>query len=201
MRSPTMPKPSACWVRRVALGDLPAARQAYAQSLTLARQQSDSWGEMAAQAALGDVAVALGSLPEAMAAYDTAVRLSEKGAQDDPANTEWQRDLLVSHLKIGDVLVAQGDGPGALAAYRTELTIGEALAARDPGNAQWQTDVAVSCAKLGTLDYGQSVEAQRAYLLRREILAKLKAAGRLMANQDWTEWFEQQIGQLPPRQS
>ncbi|MGH8629433.1 MAG: tetratricopeptide repeat protein [Burkholderiales bacterium] len=186
----------------VALGDLPVARQAYAQSLTLASQQSDSWGEMAAQLGLGDVAVALGSLPEAVAAYDGAMRLAEKRAQDDPANTEWQRDLSVSHERIGDVLVAQGDGPGALAAYRKGLTIGESLAARDPANAQWQTDMAVSCAKLGTLDHGQSVEAQRAYLLRgREILAKLKAAGRLMANQDWTEWFEQQIGQLPPSQS
>jgi hypothetical protein len=27
-------------------------------------------------------------------------------AARDPANTEWQRDLSVSHLKIGDVLVA-----------------------------------------------------------------------------------------------
>jgi hypothetical protein len=113
-----------------------------------------------------------------------------------------QRDLSVSHDRIGNVLVAQGDGPGALAAYRKGLAIAEALAARDPGNAQWQTDVAVSCAKLGTLDHGQSVEAQRAYLLHgREILAKLKAAGRLMAKQDWTEWFEQQIGKLPPSQS
>jgi tetratricopeptide (TPR) repeat protein len=132
----------------VALGDLPAARQAYDQSLKLARQQSDSWGEMAAQVGLGDVAVALGSLP------------------------------------------------GALAAYR------KGLAARDPANTQWQKDLAVSCGKLGTLVYGQSVEAQRAYLLRgREILAKLKAIGRLMTSQDWIEWFDQQISQLPQSQS
>ena len=70
----------------------------------------------------------------------------------DPANTQWQRDLSVSHDRIGDVLVAQGDGPEALAAYRKGLDIREALAARDPANTEWQTDVAVSCAKLGALE-------------------------------------------------
>ena len=34
-----------------------------------------------------------------------------------PLNTEWQRDLSVSHHKLGDVKLAQGDLPGALAAY------------------------------------------------------------------------------------
>ena len=31
----------------------------------------------------------------------------------DPANTQWQRDLSVSHERIGNVLVAQGDGAAA----------------------------------------------------------------------------------------
>jgi len=38
--------------------------------------------------------------------------IAEALAARDPANTEWQRDLSVSHNKIGDVLLAQGDGPG-----------------------------------------------------------------------------------------
>src|SRR5215467_263845 len=113
----------------------------------------------------------------------------------DPANTEWQRNLSLIHQRIGDVRVAQGDGPRALEAYRQVLRIAEALTARDPANAQWQTDVAVSCAKLGTIDHGQSIETRRDYLLRgKGILQRLKAEGRLMANQDWTEWFETQLG-------
>ncbi|MDS4040466.1 MAG: hypothetical protein RKP20_04740 [Candidatus Competibacter sp.] len=97
------------------------------------------------------------------------------------------------------MLKAQGDGPGALAAYRQSLAIREALAARDPANTQWQVDVAVSCGKLGTLEHGQNVEVRRAYLLRgKTILARLKSADRLMANQDWTEWFAEQLQQLPP---
>ena len=56
--------------------------------------------------------------PGALAAYRKGLAIREALAARDPANTEWQRDLSVSHDKIGDVLVAQGDGPGALAAYR-----------------------------------------------------------------------------------
>lgn len=97
------------------------------------------------------------------------------------------------------MLKAQGDGPGALAAYRQSHEIFEALAARDPANTEWQVDVAVSCGKLGTLEHGQNVEVRRAYLLRgKTILARLKSADRLMANQDWTEWFAEQLQQLPP---
>ena len=56
------------------------------------------------------------------AAYRRGARdLPRTLAARDPANTQWQRDLSVSHDRIGDVLVAQGDGPGALAAFRTGL--------------------------------------------------------------------------------
>jgi len=97
------------------------------------------------------------------------------------------------------VLVAQGDGPGALAAYRKALGIAEALAARDPANTQWQTDLAVSCAKLGSLAHVQSLGVRREHLRRgRRILAKLKKQGRLQPNQDWIEWIDSKLAQLPP---
>jgi hypothetical protein len=35
-------------------------------------------------------------------------------AQSDPGNTEWQRDLSVSYIKMGDAQVLQGDLAGAL---------------------------------------------------------------------------------------
>ena len=115
----------------------------------------------------------------------------------DPANTGWQRDLSVSHDRIGDVLVAQGDGPGALAAYRTGLAIREALAARDPANMQWQVDVAVSYSRLGT-QTSLDVDTQRRFLTRGfEILAQLKSEGRLPVNQDWTDWFQQALHDMP----
>ena len=70
-------------------------------------------------------------------------------AERDPANTEWQRDLSVSHNRIGDVLVSQGDGPGALLAYRKGLEIAEALAERDPANTEGQRDLSVSHNRMG----------------------------------------------------
>lgn len=59
--------------------------------------------------------------------------------------------------------------------------------------------MAVSCAKLGTLAHAQNEEVRRDYLLRgRGILAELKGEGRLLPNQDWIEWFDSQLAQLPP---
>jgi predicted negative regulator of RcsB-dependent stress response len=93
---------------------------------------------------IGNVLVAQGDGPGALAAYKVGLAIAEDLAKRDPANTEWQRDLSVSHERIGDVLVAQGDGPGALAAYQTGLTIAEGLAKRDPANTEWQRDLSVS---------------------------------------------------------
>jgi hypothetical protein len=109
----------------------------------------------------------------------------------------WQRDLSVSNNKIGDVLVAQGDGPGALAAYQAGLAIAEGLAKRDPANTGWQVDMAVSCAKLGSLDFLLLIGERQEYLSRGlNLLTKLKQAGRLHANQDWTGWFDSALRSL-----
>ena len=49
--------------------------------------------------------------------------IRQKLAQADAANTEWQRDLSVSHDRIGDVKPAQGDLQAALDAYTAALGI------------------------------------------------------------------------------
>ncbi|MCA3348788.1 MAG: hypothetical protein INF56_18485 [Roseomonas sp.] len=69
-----------------------------------------------------------------------ATRLAER----DPGNTQWQRDLSISHDLIGNVLRAQGDLPGALRAYQAGMAIRMSLTERDPGNTHWQRDVFVS---------------------------------------------------------
>jgi hypothetical protein len=95
------------------------------------------------------------------------------------------------------VLVDQGDGTGALASYQKGLAIAEALALRDPANTQWQVDVAVSCSKMGSLDSLLSVNDRREYLQRgRQILLKLKNAGRLQASQDSIGAFDQALDAL-----
>jgi hypothetical protein len=76
------------------------------------------------------------------------------------------------------------------------VAIREELAERDPLNAQWQTDVAVSCSKLGTLAEHQTKRERRAWLIRgREILAGLKAQGRLHPNRDWIAWFDTKLAE------
>ena len=186
----------------ITVGDLGAAETALTASLNATVAGADSWGEMAAQNGLGDVFLKTRDLAAAKGAFTAALRLAESRLARDPANTEWQRDLSVSHNKIGDLLLAQGDGPAALAAYRQSLAIREALAGRDPASAHWQVDVAVSCAKLGAFEGGQGVaelDERRAFLLRgRKILQTLKAAGRLHANQDWIGWFDDRLAELPP---
>ena len=190
----------------VAQGDGPGALAAYRNGLTIrealaARDLAKTrWQRdlSVSHNRIGDVLVAQGDGPGALAAYRKGLTIAEALAALDPANTDWQRDLSVSHDRIGDVLVAQGDGSGALAAYRKGLTIADALAARDPTNVLWQTDVAVSCWKLGTLVEAKDVGVGREHLLRgRAILAKLKEEDRLLPNQDWIDWFDTQLAQLP----
>ena len=102
---------------------------------------------------IGDVLVAQGDGPGALAAYRRGLEIRETLAARDPANPQWQRHLSVSHNKIGGVLVVQGDRPGALIAYRMGLHIAEALAARDPANTEWQRDLSVSHDRIGDVDF------------------------------------------------
>ena len=109
----------------------------------------------------------------ALSAQSALTRLLQR----DPANTQWQRDLSISHERIGNVLVAQGDCAGALAAYQASLAIREALAKRDPANKQWQGYLAGSHHRIGAvlLEQGNGAGALSAYqagLAISEALAK-----------------------------
>ena len=70
-------------------------------------------------------------------------------AAADPANTEWQRDLSVSHDKLGDVAIAAGDLAAARAAYQAVPGHRRPAGRRRPGNTGWQRDLSVSHNKLG----------------------------------------------------
>jgi tetratricopeptide (TPR) repeat protein len=151
---------------------------------------------------IGDLHLRLGDLNTAMRSCRRGLARAAARLRAIADDSDAQRDLSVSHDKIGGVLVAQGDGPEALAAYRKGLAIAEALAGRDPANTQWQTDVVVLCAKLGTLAHAQNAEMRRDSLLRgRGILLELKAEGRLLPNQDWIAWFDDQLSQMLPDQA
>ena len=58
-----------------------------------------------------------------------------------PTNTQWQRNLSVTHYKIGEVLKATTIGRGAIS-YTAASAIMDRLAAQDRNNKQWQDEAA-----------------------------------------------------------
>ena len=48
---------------------------------------------------VGDVQVAQGNLPAALASYQASLAISDRLAKSDPGNAGWQRDLSVSYDK------------------------------------------------------------------------------------------------------
>ncbi|HRD92820.1 MAG TPA: hypothetical protein PK201_06805 [Accumulibacter sp.] len=58
---------------------------------------------MAAQGGLGDVFLKTRDLAAANDAFTATRRLAEDRIASDPANAEWQRDLIVSYVKLSEV--------------------------------------------------------------------------------------------------
>ena len=52
---------------------------------------------------IGNVLVAQGDVPGALAAFRKSLAIREALVGRDPANTEWQRDLIVSYVKLSEV--------------------------------------------------------------------------------------------------
>jgi hypothetical protein len=69
----------------------------------------------------------------------------------DPASTEWQRSLSVSHERLGDVAAAAGDLAATRAAYQAGLDLRLRLAAADPANTGWQRDLSLMRQKIDDL--------------------------------------------------
>ncbi|MBC8117908.1 MAG: ATP-binding protein, partial [Candidatus Saccharimonas sp.] len=76
-------------------------------------------------------------------------------AESDPANAEWQRDLVVSFGMLGVLAVSQGILPEAQRLFGESLRIAQRLAESDPTNAAWQRDLSLSFEKLGDLATAQ----------------------------------------------
>jgi tetratricopeptide (TPR) repeat protein len=113
-------------------------------------------------------------------AYDIAARLAET----DPHNTQWHRNLSVSHEKIGEVRRALGDQRGALDAHQQSLEIRARLLETDPGNTEWQRDLSVSYARIGDVRRAQgdlrgALEAYNQSLEIRARLAQLDPSNAL----------------------
>jgi tetratricopeptide (TPR) repeat protein len=126
-----------------------------------------------------------GDLPAATRQQQAIHQQVQARANTDPTNTQWQRDLSVSHNKLGDLATAAGDLTTARTAYQADLAIAERLAAADPTNTQWQRDLSVSHNKLGDLARaaGDLTTARTAYQAALAIRERLAAADP--TNTEW----------------
>ncbi len=100
---------------------------------------------------LGDLATAQGQLPAAERHFAAALAIRKRLADQDPANSDWQRDLSYSLTLLAELAEKQGDRPKALKLAEASLSIDERLAALDSSNVTWQKDVAVSRALVARL--------------------------------------------------
>ena len=72
----------------------------------------------------------------------------------------------------------------ALDAYRQRHLIAERLTRLDPSNVRWQVDLAISYGRLGSVPVLPLSERQAFRQQGRDIVSRLKAAGRLISAED-----------------
>ena len=180
---------------RIAQGDLPAATQAFEESLNLALglverdPDNDEW-----QLGLGEsrfwAGFSLwrrGDLDGALVHFQPYLRITGALAVKDPGNLDWQAELANATSTVGSVLEAKGNLRGALERFSATLDINEALVATDPSNDRWQLDLSfahntVAAVLLAT---GDLEAASRHY--REDVRIKTQLVAGDQANLTWRE--------------
>ena len=109
-------------------GNLDAAGQAFQKAREAAERAGGERDVSVALDGLGDVRVAQGDRAGALQAYEQSRAIRDKLAARDPANAEWQRDLIVSNVKLAEVAE---EASKAKRHYRAALDV--AVALRDAG--------------------------------------------------------------------
>ena len=133
----------------------------------------------------GDAWATAGNSTQAMQVLTRAREVANRQVASDPSNSQWQRDLSISHIKIGETQSAQGDLAGALKSYQAGMAIAQKLAASDPSNSQWQRDLSVSHNKIGDTQSAQGdlTGALKSYQAGMAIRQKLAASDP--SNSEW----------------
>ena len=125
--------------------------------------------------------------------------IAQKLAAADPGNSQWQRDLSVSHERIGDIEQAQGNLAAALTSFQASMAIGQKLTAAHPGNSQWKVDFAISSWKIGSMqgDFLGGAERRAILVCGLKVLEELEKQGRLAPRAtEWPTMFRQAITDL-----
>ena len=94
---------------------------------------------------------AQGQLAAAQAAFDEALVISRRLAEQDPRNAGWQRDLAVACNRSARIAIAAGRNDIGLSLYEESLGIFATLVERAPGFAAWAEEMNVVKAELAAL--------------------------------------------------
>ncbi|MFN7975108.1 MAG: protein kinase [Acidobacteriota bacterium] len=122
--------------------------QAYYETLGSTTPDESLRNRGLANAILGDVYRAKGSLDQAMERYKAANEIAVRLVAADPNNAAWQGDLAWSHRLLGEGLLSRGDSAAAISSLKEALAIYEKRAASDSAAAA-QLDVAATENRLG----------------------------------------------------
>ncbi len=131
-------------------GDLPAALEAFEQSLVLAEglaakdPENTDWqvGLGASHFWIGSVHLRRGDLDAALGPFQVYLRISEALVGSHPEDPDLRLELAYAHNNVAFVLQAKGDLEGALERFRMVLAVVEELAAGDPSDTDLKFELA-----------------------------------------------------------
>lgn len=114
------------------------------QAIYLFVEAGDEYGEAEARKWLGSTLQSEGRLKDAVLQFRSQMSIMRRLTERDPDNSDWLRDLSVSHYLVASILEKQGQLLEALVEREAGLFIAERLAALDATNQQWQQDLQAS---------------------------------------------------------
>jgi tetratricopeptide (TPR) repeat protein len=92
---------------------------------------------------------AQGKFSEALDAFQRALEIIKRLADQDKTNAGWQNDLAVSYERNGDFFKARGELSEALKFYELTVNIRQELAQQDRSNTVWQRNLCVCYQDVG----------------------------------------------------
>ena len=126
-----------------------------------------------------------GNLDSALTSYQSALAIDKKLAARDPANTEWQRDLIGQLQQNRRRAAGPGGAAGGPQLLPAKPADREKLAARDPANTEWQRDLSVSYDKIGDVQRAQGDLSAALSSYQQSLHIAEKLAARDPANTEW----------------
>lgn len=158
---------------RMEQGNMPAALEAFLESLRLseqiaAREPENPEAQIAMANSLfyvGYVHWKRGELSEARGIFESIVPVVRNVSERDPENPKWLIEEAYAQTNLGRVLELQGAYKKALAAYQGVMNVNRRLVVLEPDNPEWVLELGFAHNNLGKLfvALGQLDEAEAHY--------------------------------------